>query len=57
MGFRLVPRSMTLYDLELNGVRPPLLSNTYTGITPAVYNIKYDVVSRVGFPAELIFPP
>ena len=28
MGFRLAPRSMTLDDLELDGGRPPLFSNT-----------------------------
>jgi len=28
MSFRLAPRSMTLDDLELDGGRPPLFSNT-----------------------------
>jgi len=36
----LAPKSMTLDDLELDGGRPPLFSNTQTSITPAVYNIE-----------------
>ena len=40
IGFQLAPKSITLDDLELDCGRPPLFSNTYTNITPAVCNIE-----------------
>jgi len=42
----LAPRLITLDDLELDGGRPPLLSNT--SLTPAVYNIVMIFGSSVG---------
>jgi len=57
MRFRLAPRSMTLDDIELDGGRPPLFSDTQTRITPAVYNVDMMFGSIVwGFPAEHRFP-
>ena len=42
---------MTLYDLELDGGRPPFFPNTYSSTTPVAYTIR-DLMfgtSRVGF--------
>jgi len=55
MGFRLAPTSMTLDDLELDGGWPPLFSNAYTSVTPAVYNIdKWCLVLGWAFRGRLI---
>jgi len=56
MGFRLAPKSMTLDDFELDGGRPPLFSNTYTSITPAVYTTEtWRLVLGWGFRLSLDF--
>ena len=49
MGFQLAPRSMTLDDLELDGGRQPLFSNTQTSITGCIQHRDMKFGSRVGF--------